>query len=361
MKRSSAIGIFDLYQPCQLLLLSPPTSRMACRSKSKANSTRISVRPVDPGRSSFMLLCLVPLIVSTSGRPSVGPWSRSTPMAARRASASDWSSSLAHGSQAGWNSTGHSDTHDNSTVIGPRVQPLQVGRGLLRSVRTENSPLAGQTRQITPWRLVESPAASARIKGCNRPSELNPFAQSDWTVHGGRLVVIPSLIPSTARTGPYSTDWAVRKRTCPYGLDGCWCLAKVEVAGSNPVIRSTNIQVRACFRPIVDRPKVSRHPILCRSRVKSAARKGHYTTTVRDVGEVRAYLARAGREGRSLYGPGQQLDRGVEGSGAVGLPGVALAGRSLGGSGGGLWIPRPADVGLCGPQRLESEGLGSSR
>jgi len=62
---------------------------------------------------------------------------------------------------------------------------------------------------------------------------------------GERLAAIPSLIPSTARTGPYWTDWVVRIRTVSYGLDGCWCLAKVEVAGSNPVIRSTYMQVTA--------------------------------------------------------------------------------------------------------------------
>jgi hypothetical protein len=63
------------------------------------------VRPVDPGRSSFMLACRLPLIVSTNGRPSPGPTSRRTRTAASNASASDCPRPSAHASQAGWNST----------------------------------------------------------------------------------------------------------------------------------------------------------------------------------------------------------------------------------------------------------------
>src|SRR5579864_8395279 len=40
--------MFRLYQPVQSALLSPPTSKIAFRSASKANSARISVLPVDP-------------------------------------------------------------------------------------------------------------------------------------------------------------------------------------------------------------------------------------------------------------------------------------------------------------------------
>jgi len=54
---------------------------------------------------------------------------------------------------------------------------------------------------------------------------------------------IPSSIPSTARTGRYWLDGSVGKHWGSHGLDGCSCLAKVEVAASNPVIRSTKSRI----------------------------------------------------------------------------------------------------------------------
>jgi len=77
------------------------------RRRSNANDTRTSVRPVDPGRSSFMFACRLPTTVSTSGRPSDGPTSRSTRIAASNASASLCPSPSAHAPHAGWNSTDH--------------------------------------------------------------------------------------------------------------------------------------------------------------------------------------------------------------------------------------------------------------
>ena len=77
------------------------------RFRSKANNTLISLRPVDPGRSSFMFGWRLLVMASTSGRPSAGAASRSTLTAASSASASDCSSPSAQASHAGWNSTDH--------------------------------------------------------------------------------------------------------------------------------------------------------------------------------------------------------------------------------------------------------------
>src|SRR6478735_3104210 len=50
---------------------------MADRHGSKTNRIRISERPLDPGRNSFMLCTPAPLRRSTSGRPRFGPASAS--------------------------------------------------------------------------------------------------------------------------------------------------------------------------------------------------------------------------------------------------------------------------------------------
>src|SRR5437870_11099223 len=58
------------YQRCQRSCLSPPSSRIAVRRGSNANSTRMCP---PRGRSSFILGWREALSVSTSGRPSAGP------------------------------------------------------------------------------------------------------------------------------------------------------------------------------------------------------------------------------------------------------------------------------------------------
>jgi hypothetical protein len=47
--------------------LSPATRSIADRQGSKANKIRISLVPLEPGRSSFKFLIFEPVIVSTSG------------------------------------------------------------------------------------------------------------------------------------------------------------------------------------------------------------------------------------------------------------------------------------------------------
>jgi hypothetical protein len=64
--------------------LSPATSRIADRHGSKPNKTRMFVYR---GRSSFRFASVEPAKVSTSGRPSVGPYSASTSTAASTFSA----------------------------------------------------------------------------------------------------------------------------------------------------------------------------------------------------------------------------------------------------------------------------------
>jgi hypothetical protein len=61
--------------------LSPATNRTVDRHGSKTNKIRISVRPADGGRSSFMLAARDAVIESTSGWPSAGPLRSSTRMA----------------------------------------------------------------------------------------------------------------------------------------------------------------------------------------------------------------------------------------------------------------------------------------
>jgi len=57
--------------------------------------------------------------------------------------------------------------------------------------------------------------------------------------------VIASRIPSTARSWSYWADQCAEKQAGSHRLVGFRCLAKVEVAGSNPVVRSINMQVTA--------------------------------------------------------------------------------------------------------------------
>jgi hypothetical protein len=61
--------------------LSPATSKIADRQGSKTSRIRISLRPADGGRNSFMLAIREAVIVSTSGRPSAGPLRSKTRMA----------------------------------------------------------------------------------------------------------------------------------------------------------------------------------------------------------------------------------------------------------------------------------------
>lgn len=63
------------------------------------------MRPVEPGLSSFMFACWLPLTESTNGRPNAGPSVLSTLTAANKASASSWLSADPEDSQSGWNST----------------------------------------------------------------------------------------------------------------------------------------------------------------------------------------------------------------------------------------------------------------
>src|SRR5215475_7674106 len=67
--------------------LSPATRSTACRCGSNTNKIRTSVRPADPGRSSFMLWIFESWMVSTSGRPNVGPSDSSWSIAAVTSSA----------------------------------------------------------------------------------------------------------------------------------------------------------------------------------------------------------------------------------------------------------------------------------
>ena len=80
--RSSASGTFLFCHRVQPPALSPAISKIAMRLGSKANRMRTSDRPIEPGRSSFMLRCREAVMVSTRGRPSEGPRSRSTSSAA---------------------------------------------------------------------------------------------------------------------------------------------------------------------------------------------------------------------------------------------------------------------------------------
>lgn len=79
---SSARGMFFLYHRCQFPALSPATRMIALRAESKANRIRSSLRPADPGRSSFIFLCREPTTVSTRGLPKFGPTDDSISMAA---------------------------------------------------------------------------------------------------------------------------------------------------------------------------------------------------------------------------------------------------------------------------------------
>ena len=78
----SARGIALRYQPRQSSDLSPATNKTICCHGSKANRIRISLRPVDPGRSSFMFLILELVISPTSGRFRLGPCCLSSSTAA---------------------------------------------------------------------------------------------------------------------------------------------------------------------------------------------------------------------------------------------------------------------------------------
>src|SRR5260221_1288189 len=69
----SACGIALRYQPRQSPALSPATSKTICCQGSKPNRIRISLRPDDPGRSSFKFLILDVAISPTSGRFRLGP------------------------------------------------------------------------------------------------------------------------------------------------------------------------------------------------------------------------------------------------------------------------------------------------
>src|SRR5258708_25200448 len=69
----SARGIALRYQPRQSPALSPATSKTICCHGWKANRIRISLRPVDPGRNSFIFLILDVVISPTSGRFRLGP------------------------------------------------------------------------------------------------------------------------------------------------------------------------------------------------------------------------------------------------------------------------------------------------
>ena len=134
---------------------------------SNAKRIRISVRPVDPGRSSFMLALRLPLIVSTRGRPRVGPASRRTLMAATSGSASRCSRAFAQASQLGWNSTDQVPlaTVDNNTIID---QPHQVAIGTIRPHgarryrRTRQRGGRSSSPTVRNWNLAVATGAEPR-------------------------------------------------------------------------------------------------------------------------------------------------------------------------------------------------------
>src|SRR5450755_198035 len=78
----SARGIAVRYQPRQSPALSPATSKTNCCHGSKTNKIRISLRPAEPGLSSFMFLILEAAISPTSGRFRPGPCCLSSSTAA---------------------------------------------------------------------------------------------------------------------------------------------------------------------------------------------------------------------------------------------------------------------------------------
>ena len=80
--RRSASEMFSRYHPVQAPALSPATRSTACRAGSNTNRIRISLRPVDPGRSSFTFRTDEPVMLSTSGLPSFGPSASSSSIAA---------------------------------------------------------------------------------------------------------------------------------------------------------------------------------------------------------------------------------------------------------------------------------------
>ncbi len=88
--------MFVRYQRRQSGDLSPARRRIARRDGSNAKRTRTSECPLDPGLSSFMLLCRDPLIESTRGRPKVGPLSSRSSRAAMTSSYVVESSPMSH-------------------------------------------------------------------------------------------------------------------------------------------------------------------------------------------------------------------------------------------------------------------------
>jgi hypothetical protein len=60
-------GIIRAYHLFQLPALSPATSRIAERHGSKTNRMRTSLRPRDPGRSSFRFAIFELVMVLTTG------------------------------------------------------------------------------------------------------------------------------------------------------------------------------------------------------------------------------------------------------------------------------------------------------
>src|SRR6266567_2322987 len=106
----SARGIALRYQPRQSPALSPATSKTICCHGSKTNKIRISLRPADPGLSSFMFLIFEAAISPTSGRFSPGPCCLSSSTAAptwRAESRSSFRSSRAQAANSPVTSTVH--------------------------------------------------------------------------------------------------------------------------------------------------------------------------------------------------------------------------------------------------------------
>lgn len=76
--------MFFTYHRLQLPALSPATNMIARLVGSKANNTRTSLRPDEPGRNSFKFFTGEPRIVSTNGRPNAGPLRAKTRNAANK-------------------------------------------------------------------------------------------------------------------------------------------------------------------------------------------------------------------------------------------------------------------------------------
>ena len=211
-----------MYQRVQFPALSPASRRIACRSGSNANRIRSSVRPAEPGRSSFMFLWRDAVTVSTSGRPSCGPSSRIL-------------RSL------------HIPVSENyCPTKRPRPQSVQFPRSTYHNLR----PLKFYLQVLQDWKSAHDVRYLISTRGCKGGRYWHQLLFSFVSVEHRRFL---------RRICRLLMLLAISTRRCPYAINYCSRIGRVSETSTSELAQEHGRSMEAEVRDILTRAVIRPH------------------------------------------------------------------------------------------------------